>query len=145
MNHAILPPFPTNVPPDDGGKVLCFRDHNAEGHYGNFSAALAGSLANDLCVDPETADLTLSPNDPERIEISPDREVKAWVRWAENQSGCKPKKDFSLEDNCVVAMLLIETNCDFWLPDAPGSFGGGFVTNAEWGCLEFGIVRDTRD
>jgi hypothetical protein len=74
--------------------------------------------------------------------------VKAWIRWAEDQSGCQPRIDFPVSDNCAASFISVQLNCDLWAEGAdesPGMFGGGFISDSQWGCLEFGIVRDSRD
>jgi len=100
-------------------------------------------LINEVCdLSPSGV---FTPNAPEHVAVSPDGEVKAWVRWAEDQSGCQPKIDWPVSTICAFSFLAIELNCDFRLNEDHGYYGGGFVTDSQWGCLELGIVKDRRD
>ncbi|KAL3469912.1 hypothetical protein BJX99DRAFT_264728 [Aspergillus californicus] len=138
VRHDILPAFPTTDASQDKRDALCFRDINKDHRYGNFSVEVAGRLTANLCM--RASDAMFPVDDPGRV--SAEGEALAWMRWAQNQSGCQPQREFLINGTCISPMLGIEMNCDFKQSDTPGYFGGGFVMNSNFGCLEFGIVSD---
>lgn len=141
VNHDILPAFPTIIPKQPGNN-LCFRTINEDGRYGNFSEAAAGTLVSQLCADGDA----FHPDDGEHVQSAPgtDGDLKVWIRWAEDQRGCSPKRAFPMGEPCAGTWLGFEVDCDISTTDPDGSYGGGFVSNSKFGCLEFGTVKDSK-
>ncbi|OJJ05999.1 hypothetical protein ASPVEDRAFT_309828 [Aspergillus versicolor CBS 583.65] len=141
VNHDILPAFPTIIPKQPG-KNLCFRTINEDRRYGNFSEAAAGTLVGKLCADGDA----FHPDDSEHVQSAPgtDGDLKVWIRWAEDQRGCSPKRAFPMGEPCAGTWLGFEVDCDISTTDPDGSYGGGFVSSSKFGCLEFGMVKDSK-
>lgn len=131
------PPFPTFLPPD--GTPYCFRSHNENNRYQPFTDDAGNDVINRLC---DVAD-SLSPDNTFGHAFQGAGGLIASVTWAKNQDGCQPKADNPLGDYCRDTFRWMISECDDFDRDA--SYGGAFVDNADYGCVEWYLGIDSEN
>ncbi|KAH7317126.1 hypothetical protein B0I35DRAFT_461621 [Stachybotrys elegans] len=127
-------PIPTLVP-GESGAPYCFRDHNEEGRWGVFTPDQADDVLIALCGTAEE----LPPENTFGFAVRGPSGLVASVTWADNQEGCAPRAAMPLEDFCLDALQWIGMHCDEFADD---SYGGAYVENWDWGCVEWFIGDD---
>jgi hypothetical protein len=129
-------PYPTHPPDPD---PYCFRDHNANGRYQPFTFDEVSELVDTICYQP-TAD-ELAPDNEHGFVWGDPRSLQLSVRWAEDQSGCQPITAQPMGDYCWQTFRDFLLACD-GSHDQDAWYGGGFVDNYDYGCVQWVVGHD---
>lgn len=132
------PTYPTLLP-GVSGAPYCFRDHNDKGRWDSFTAEEADAVSSQLCASAEE----LSPQNSFGYVTRSMSGLRASILWAENQRDCSFKKAMPIADICIAALVWIGKECDDLDPET--IYGGGFIEDQGYGCVEWFIGLDTTE
>ncbi|KAF9885856.1 hypothetical protein FE257_012328 [Aspergillus nanangensis] len=105
VNYDIVPALPT-VDPNGQAAALCFRDLRDDSKYRNITVPEVGALRENMLLKmpntltPDVSGYTASISDGVGTAM-------VWIGWAEDQTGCAPKRDYPLEQHFQGAMIVV--------------------------------------
>ncbi|KAM5454168.1 hypothetical protein McanCB49686_004476 [Microsporum canis] len=133
------PPFPSlplpTYPSDP--EFYCFRKHNDDKRYKVFPYHDSLNVIHTLCSFMKT----LPKESKHRFSARGDNDLRAYVAWAEDQSGCNPQTAVPLDDFCVQNLSHILVACDDQTVE--DRYGGAFILNGHEGCVTWWVGADS--
>ncbi|RDW58527.1 uncharacterized protein DSM5745_11218 [Aspergillus mulundensis] len=124
-----IPTIPSDDNPDED--MYCLRSHNSDSAYQSFTVEEYRRAIYGLC-----AGQTMAVDDDGHIWQDPHTWLIARAYWAEDQTGCSPRKEWSMTQNCESWIGEIFLFCDH--PQSSSEYyGGAVVWNGPDGCVVF--------
>ncbi|KAM5465540.1 hypothetical protein MauCBS54593_006315 [Microsporum audouinii] len=133
------PPFPSlplpTYPSDP--EFYCFRKHNDDKRYRVFPYHDSLNVIHTLCSFMKT----LPKESKHGFSARGDNDLRAYVAWSEDQSGCNPQTAMPLDDFCVQNLSHILVACDDQTVE--DRYGGAFILNGHEGCVTWWVGADS--
>ncbi|KAI1854021.1 hypothetical protein JX266_001162 [Neoarthrinium moseri] len=125
-------PTPTSTPKDPG--MTCYRDNNASGKWQPFKSTDANALYFPTC----NSGLKLTTNG--QGFIGNKNGLRMSFKWADDQTGCKGKKDFDLYQPCHTGFSSIGGQCDVGHGE-DNNYGGTYRMQTDYGCVQVSMGK----